>query len=105
MLHLGAARAWEPPILRTSASQGDGIVELGAAIAEHRGFLGDSGELLAKRRMRLLREVEGLAAERFRVKAALALTADGALADDVVSRRIDPYRAAAILAGETAAAG
>ncbi len=105
MLHLGAARAWDPPILRTTAGTGDGIDELGAAITEHRGFLRDSGELSAKRRMRLLREVEGLAAERFRVKAAIALSGDGTLADDVVSRRVDPYRAAAILAGETAAAG
>jgi hypothetical protein len=61
--------------------------------------------LQTKRRARLLREVESLAAARFRVKAAIALTADGALADDLVSRRVDPYRAAAILAGETAAAG
>ena len=65
----------------------------------------DSGALQAKRRARLLREVESLAAARFRVKAAVALTADGALADDLVARRVDPYRAAAMLAGETAVAG
>ncbi len=105
MLHLGAARPWEPPILRTSALERKGLVELRAAIAEHRTFLDDSGALLAKRRARLLREVESLAAARFRVKAALVLTTDGELADDLVSRRVDPYRAAAILAGETAAAG
>jgi LAO/AO transport system kinase len=105
MLHLGAARSWDPPILKTSALQHEGIAELREAIAGHRGFLDDSGALLAKRRARLLREVETLAAARFRVRAASALATDGALADDLVSRRVDPYRAAAILAGETAAAG
>ena len=105
MLHLGAARPWEPPILQTSALGHEGITELRSAILEHRTFLNDSGSLQTKRRARLLREVESLAAARFRVKAAMALTADGALADDLVSRRVDPYRAAAILAGETAAAG
>ncbi|MGZ8651411.1 MAG: methylmalonyl Co-A mutase-associated GTPase MeaB [Actinomycetota bacterium] len=105
MLHLGAARPWDPPILRTSALRHEGVEELRAAIAEHRAFLSDSGTLQAKRRARLLREVESLAAARFRVKAALALTTDGALAEDLVSRRVDPYRAAAILTGETAAAG
>ncbi len=105
MLHLGAARPWEPPILQTSALGHEGIEELRSAILDHRTFLSDSGSLKTKRRARLLREVESLAAARFRVKAAIALTADGALADDLVSRRVDPYRAAAILAGETAAAG
>jgi GTPase len=105
MLHLGAARPWEPPILQTSALGHEGITELRSAIQDHRTFLNDSGSLQTRRRARLLREVESLAAARFRVKAALALTADGALADELVSRRVDPYRAAAILAGETAAAG
>jgi LAO/AO transport system kinase len=105
MLHLGAARPWEPPILRTSALRHEGVADLLAAIAEHRTFLNDSGALLAKRRARLLGEVESLAAARFRVKAATALATDGALADELVSRRLDPYRAAAMLADETAAAG
>lgn len=105
MLHLGAARPWDPPILRTSALRHEGAAELRAAVAEHRTFLSDSGTLQAKRRARLLREVESLAAARFRVKAAMALKTDGALADELVARRLDPYRAAAMLADETAAAG
>jgi LAO/AO transport system kinase len=103
MLHLGAAREWDPPIVRTSALRHEGTMELQEAIAEHRAFLNGSGALQAKRRVRLLREVESLAAARFRVKAAAALTSDGALADELVSRRIDPYRAAAMLGDETAA--
>jgi LAO/AO transport system kinase len=90
--------------VRTSALRHEGIVELGDAIAEHRAFLDASGALEGKRRSRLLREVESLAAARFRVKAAAALTSDGALADGLAARRIDPYRAAAMLTDETAAA-
>jgi LAO/AO transport system kinase len=105
MLHLGAARPWDPPILRTSALRHEGLDDLRAAVAEHRAFLSGSGALQAKRRARLLREVESLAAARFRVRAAMALTTDGALADELVARRLDPYRAAAMLADETAATG
>jgi LAO/AO transport system kinase len=97
MLHLGAARAWDPPIVQTSALEHDGVTELRASIAEHRSYLQNSDELRAKRRARLLREVEGLAAARFRVRVAAALADDEALADELEARRIDPYRAAAML--------
>ena len=61
---------------------------------EHRGRAEASGALAAKRRARLLREAESLAAERFRVPRAEALTSDAALAEDLVERRLDPYAAA-----------
>ncbi len=97
MLHLGAARDWEPPVLETAALAGEGIDELWAAIEDHRAHVEASGALAAKRRGRLLREVESLAAERFRAVAAGALQGDAALADDLTARRIDPYAAAAML--------
>jgi LAO/AO transport system kinase len=104
MLHLGAAREWNPPVLSTSTPRHEGIDELRSAIAEHRAYLDASGQLRAKRRARLLREVESLAAARFRLRAAVALEADRTLADELEARRIDPYRAAAMLGDETAAA-
>ena len=45
----------------------------------------------------MLTEVEALAAERFRTRAATALAGDPALAEDLASRRLDPYAAAAML--------
>src|SRR6266513_564207 len=39
MLHRGAARDWEPPVLATSAQQREGIDELWAAIGEHRAHV------------------------------------------------------------------
>ncbi len=97
MLHLGAARAWDPPVLAVSASEGDGMEALWAEIRRHAAWADVSGARDAKRRARLLDEVESLAAERFRRAAAAALEADPALADDLAERRIDPYAAAAAL--------
>jgi LAO/AO transport system kinase len=94
MLHLGAARDWNPPVLTAIAAKGEGIDEVWAAVRQHRDQAVASGGLAAKRRARLLREAESLAAERFRVRAAEALEADPALGDDLAERRIDPYRAA-----------
>ena len=94
MLHLGAARDWDPPVLMATASTGEGIDEVWAAVREHRGQAEASGALAAKRRARLLREAESLAAERFRVRASQALEDDPSLGDDLAERRIDPYGAA-----------
>jgi LAO/AO transport system kinase len=94
MLHLGAARDWDPPVLMVSAARSEGVDEAWAAVREHRERAESTGALAAKRRARLLREAESLAAERFRVRAATALEDDPALAEDLVERRTDPYRAA-----------
>ena len=94
MLHMGAARDWDPPVLLATSAKAEGVEEVWAAIREHRDGAEASGALAAKRRARLLREAESLAAERFRVKAAEALEQDPALGDDLAERRIDPYAAA-----------
>src|SRR6185436_10963268 len=57
MLHLGAARDWDPPVITASASQGEGIEDLWEAIESHRDHVEASGELARKRRSRLIREV------------------------------------------------
>ncbi|MGZ5290162.1 MAG: methylmalonyl Co-A mutase-associated GTPase MeaB [Actinomycetota bacterium] len=98
MLRLGPSRAWAPPVLSTAALERQGIDELWAAVDDHRAHLADSGDLDAKRRARLLREVESLAAERFRLRAAATLEADARLVEDLAARRIDPYAAADRLA-------
>jgi len=105
MLHTGATRDWEPPVLQAAAIDGAGIGELADAIEGHRAWATSAGVLDAKRRARLLREVETLAAERFRERASAALEAGGnALAEDLAARRVDPYRAAAMLVEDAARA-
>jgi hypothetical protein len=46
--------------------------------------------------------VEALAAERFRLRMTSALEDDADLVSDLVERRIDPYRAAAMLVAKAA---
>ena len=97
MVQLGGVREWQPPILETSALHRGGVEELWSAIELHRTYLQTSGVLEVKRHARLLREVEALAAERFRVNAARTLAGEPQLAADVAARRLDPYAAAAML--------
>ena len=105
MLHLGAARPWDPPVLATTATSDDGVDELWLAIARHRAHLEATGSLSVRRHARVLQEVEALAAERFRRATVSALTADGDLADRLRARAIDPYAAADELLHRTATDG
>jgi LAO/AO transport system kinase len=102
MLHLGPARDWEPPVLTTAATDDEGIDAVWEAVESHRTHLEATGALGAKRRARLLREVEALAAERFRLRMTSALEDGADLVNDLVERRIDPYRAAAMLVAKAA---
>ena len=98
MLHLGAAREWDPPVLTTTASREKDWSSLWEAIEDHRTHVEASGALYEKRRARLIREVEGLAAERFRLRQSSRLRDAPQLLHDLEGRRVDPYRAAAMLA-------
>ncbi|HEY7478215.1 MAG TPA: methylmalonyl Co-A mutase-associated GTPase MeaB [Actinomycetota bacterium] len=97
MLHLGEARDREPPVLTTIAGTGEGVPELWRAIEDHRGWAEGSGALAAKRRARLVREVQTLAAARFAASAAVRLADDGTLVERLADRRLDPYAAAEAL--------
>ena len=104
MLHLGAARDWDPPVLASSAQSGDGIAEVWEAIETHHAQVAGSGALATRRRARLVQEVESLAAERFRQEAAAVMAADPSLVEALAGSRLDPYRASAILVLEAASA-
>ena len=97
MIRMGSEQAWAPPVVMTSAVEGEGISELWEAVDAHRQHLEETGALERGRRARLLREVESLTAERLRGAIRELLDADVSLVDDLAERRIDPYRAAAIL--------
>jgi GTPase len=99
MLRMGPKLAWEPPIVKTSTVSGGGVADLWEAVAAHRQHLESTGELAARRRRRILEEVESMVALRLRAKTA-GLLDDGEeskLAADLVARRLDPYRATEIL--------
>jgi len=99
MLRMGPKQAWTPPVVRTSTVTGDGIDDLWAAVERHRDHQESAGELARKRRARVFAEVQGMVAERLRRRVANILDGGSgeALAEDLAERRIDPYRAAALL--------
>jgi len=101
MLRLGPEPWWRPPVVATAAAEGRGVDDLWATAEAHRDALGSSGRLERARRDRLLREVEALTIEGLRSRVRNLLEADLGLATDLADRRIDPYRAAALV-GERA---
>ena len=102
MLHLGPKLDWPPPVVKTSAQNHDGIDDLWDAIDAHRKHLESTGELEARRRKRLLGEVEDMVAVRLRdrIDARLQEGDLEALADDLVARKLDPYAAVDMLMGK-----
>jgi LAO/AO transport system kinase len=101
MLRLGPEPWWRVPVVATAAAEGTGVDELWATAESHREALRSSGRLERGRRERLLREVEALTIEAVRSRVRRWLDDDPGLASDLTDRRIDPYRAAALL-GERA---
>jgi LAO/AO transport system kinase len=99
MLHMGPELEWTPPIVQTTAPTGDGIDDLWVAVERHRKHLEATGQLEARRRERILKEVEEMVLARLRRRVAATLE-DGALeelGDDLMARRVDPYGATDIL--------
>ena len=107
MLSTGERRGpddWQPPIVKTVASRGEGIDDVMAAIDKHRDWLAGSGRLDAKRRLRAADEIEAIAvtALRARMGDLRGGTVLDELAARVVAGEVDPYAAAdALVAGVT----
>jgi LAO/AO transport system kinase len=80
--------AWEPPVLHTVASKGEGITELAAALERHHEYLAGSGKLLERRKRRLV--------ERTRSAVNRAVRQwlwDETRAEELVARRLDDVAA------------
>jgi LAO/AO transport system kinase len=94
--------AWKRPILKTVAQQGTGVPEVVEAIAEHRDFLEQTGDLARRRTKRARVEVEEIALGELRRRwGGVTGSADlDALAARVARGELDPYTAAdELLAG------
>jgi LAO/AO transport system kinase len=101
MLDLGSRKRWQPPIVRTIATTGDGLAELWDEIIGHRQFLEADGAVGARRRARLVDEIRGLLAERLLERAGAMTEGEkfDALVDSVAARTSDPYKAVDALLG------
>jgi LAO/AO transport system kinase len=99
MLKMGPELDWTPPVVKTATVTGEGTDDLWEAIEGHRKHLEAGGELERRRRDRIVREVEAMAAARLRERAS-AMLQEGELdrlADDLAARTVDPYRAVDML--------
>jgi GTPase len=89
----GKEVGWQPPILKTVASQGTGIAEVAEAVAAHKSWLESSGELERRRGASLRLRVESLLKERVLERADQILGLEQEVAR-ALEQRVDPYRVA-----------
>jgi LAO/AO transport system kinase len=95
----GGDDQWSAPVLGTSAVSGEGVPALADALSRHREWLGSSDHLRQRERAIAIARIRTIA------KASIlerlqdpANTGDFlAIVDQVVSRALSPYRAAALL--------
>lgn len=99
MLSLGESRGagdWRPPIVKTVAARGEGIDEVVEALEKHRAWMEEHDVLNARRRRRAANEVENIAVTALRERIG-DLHGDqrlDALAERIITGRLDPYTAA-----------
>jgi LAO/AO transport system kinase len=94
-LHPYAAGEWRPPILRTTATTGQGVAELEAAVFAFRQH--QTPEHAGRRRSRSAYRLRELVAQRFASYLDREVLKPGefdAIVDRVAAREIDPYSAA-----------
>ncbi len=101
MLELGQHDDWQPSVVTTIATTGEGLEELISAVLEHRMYLEKSGRLAALRRshvislfeqavnVKIKRQMEGIRGELWEQ-----------ISDDVAAHRLDPWNAARTLVGD-----
>ena len=89
---------WEPPVIATTASRGEGVAELTHALDRHHRHLEASGRLTARRRERLVQRTRAALERGMRQWIAATAQAEELLAqrlDDLVDGRRSPYDVAA----------
>jgi LAO/AO transport system kinase len=90
---------WVPPIMRTVATQGDGLPELVQAIADHKQYLETTGERQDRDRARLQAELElliqGNLVSRWRHEVSDSKYQE--ILDSLMARQISPHQAVDIL--------
>ena len=107
MLDLGGHGEWWPPVVATVATTGEGVAELVAAVDDHRAHLESSGALAGRRRDHALALLDDAVATELKRQWFLARDEPGweMLAEDVSSRRLDPWAAASRLVSARAGSG
>jgi LAO/AO transport system kinase len=100
VLALGPKTDWQVPVLRTEATEGDGVEELAGEIERHHGYITEHGVLEERRSRNLMNEVLALATVRMRrelERSALGDESVRELLERVARRELDPATAAEML--------
>jgi LAO/AO transport system kinase len=95
--HPQGDNVWTQPVLGTTATKGEGISELAAALERHHEWLASSGELEQRRRRRLLertREVVDRATRRWLWQETRAEQLINERLDEVSGGQVSPYELA-----------
>lgn len=96
----GVTLDWTPPILKTSAAQGEGLAELHDALRRHRHYLEESGHWKTRRSERLKRLLREAVEEQLRIEL-WGKQGERSLEEQVaqvLQGEIGPYRASHDLA-------
>lgn len=97
-----SADQWEPPIVKTVATRGDGVAELSAAVAQHLAFLDKSGQRAVREAQRSRTEFLSILRERLLASALRRLEHEKGQLDEVAGRiarrEVDPWSIADLLA-------
>jgi len=101
MLDLARPGSWRPEIVDTTATAGDGVADLWAAVARHRDHLRSSGQLVTRRADRLAQELRRVLAARAeaRIDEVVAGEEFTTAVKALVAGELDPYQAADRLLG------
>jgi LAO/AO transport system kinase len=93
-------QSWEPPILKTIASSGEGVEELAAAIQAHHTHLVKTGEIKQNLERRCSAQLETIVEQSF-MRKLFVQTEEREyfleLVRKVTARKMDPYTAAELL--------
>jgi LAO/AO transport system kinase len=86
---------WSPPIVRTVATEGDGVPELAGAIRKHLAYLKESGEWQRRERARFQTELDVLLQDKLvaRWRNNLPDAKYALVLDQIVERQISPHQA------------
>src|SRR5436305_1376829 len=90
---------WVPPIVKTVASRGEGIVDLEDALQKHFEYLRSSGELDRRNRERVRIRIETQLKETFMRRLMGVTTNYDTILEDVLRKRNNPHDAAEKMIG------
>jgi len=102
-LRSGPTPAWQPPLIKTVATTGNGVPELIDAVEHHMAYLSQSDRMQAQARTRVAEELEEILRIELlrRARARWGEERYRQAVERLVNRQVDPYTAAEeLLEGE-----